>query len=131
MTTDAALAGSGVESAANSVQIQPQPSTMPSAKYSCSGSPLRLAKGSTAIDGLLPTDEDWGTEPRTDAAKVRLRDVLRPRKTSIDYLYDFGDCWEHRLTLTNIRSGDPVLFYPRYILVERLQIPTKSPTDSE
>jgi len=27
-------------------------STMPSAKYSCSGSPLRLANGSTAIDGL-------------------------------------------------------------------------------
>ena len=25
---------------------------LPSAKYSCSGSPLRLAKGSTAIDGL-------------------------------------------------------------------------------
>jgi hypothetical protein len=25
---------------------------MPSAKYSCSGSPLILAKGSTAIDGL-------------------------------------------------------------------------------
>jgi len=27
-------------------------STMPSAKYSCSGSPLILAKGSTAIEGL-------------------------------------------------------------------------------
>ena len=27
-------------------------STMPSAKYSCSGSPLIFAKGSTAIDGL-------------------------------------------------------------------------------
>src|ERR1700726_1448843 len=27
-------------------------STMPSAKYSCSGSPLILANGSTAIDGL-------------------------------------------------------------------------------
>jgi hypothetical protein len=67
----------------------------------------------------LPTDEDWGTEPRTDAAKVRLRDVLSPRNTSIDYLYDFGDCWEHRLTLTNIRSGDPALFYPRYIAGER------------
>jgi hypothetical protein len=26
-------------------------STMPSAKYSCSGSPLMLAKGSTAIEG--------------------------------------------------------------------------------
>jgi hypothetical protein len=38
---------------------------------------------------------------------VRLRDVLRPRKTTIDYLYDFDDCWEHRLTVTNIRNGDP------------------------
>jgi hypothetical protein len=55
----------------------------------------------------LPTDEDWGTEPRTDAAKVRLRDVQRRRKTSIDYLYDFGDCWEHRLTLTNIGRAIP------------------------
>src|SRR5207244_12945777 len=27
-------------------------STMPSAKYSCSGSPLILTKGNTAIDGL-------------------------------------------------------------------------------
>jgi hypothetical protein len=27
-------------------------STMPSAKYSCSGSPLMFANGSTAIDGL-------------------------------------------------------------------------------
>jgi len=57
----------------------------------------------------LPTDEDWGTEPRTDAAKVRLRDVLRLRTTTIDYLYDFGDCWDHQLTVTNIRTGDPGL----------------------
>ena len=63
----------------------------------------------------LPTDEDWGTEPRTDAAKVRLRDVLRLRTTTIDYLYDFGDCWDHQLTVTNIRTGDPDLSYPRYI----------------
>jgi len=62
----------------------------------------------------LPTDEDWGTEPRTDAAKVRLRDVLRLRTTTIDYLYDFGDCRDHQLTVTNIRTGDPDLSYPRY-----------------
>ena len=67
----------------------------------------------------LPTDEDWGTEPRTDAAKVRLRDVLRLRTTTIDYLYDFGDCWDHQLTVTNIRTGDPDLSYPRYIAGER------------
>jgi hypothetical protein len=67
----------------------------------------------------LPMDEEWETEPRTNAAKVRLRDVLRPRKTRIDYLYDFGDCWEHRLTVTNTRTGDPDLSYPRYIAGER------------
>ena len=64
-------------------------------------------------------DEDWGTEPRIDASKVRLRDVLGPRKTTIDYLYDFGDSWEHRLTVTDIRAGDPDLSYPRYTAGER------------
>ena len=63
----------------------------------------------------LPMDEDWGSEPRIEASKVRLRDVLKPRKTLIDYTYDFGDCWEHRLTVTDVRAGEPGLSYPRYI----------------
>jgi Plasmid pRiA4b ORF-3-like protein len=67
----------------------------------------------------LPMDDDWGTEPRIDASKVRLRDVLKPRKTVIDYIYDFGDCWEHRLTVTNVRAGEPGMSYPRYIGGER------------
>ena len=50
--------------------------------------------------------QDWGTQPSRDAAKVRLRDVLRPRRTTIDYLYDFGDGWEHRLTVTKLRQGE-------------------------
>jgi hypothetical protein len=67
----------------------------------------------------LPMDEDWGSEPRRDAAKVRLREVLKPRKTTIDYLYDFGDSWEHRLTVTNVRAGDPEAAYPCYVGGER------------
>lgn len=67
----------------------------------------------------LPMDEDWGTAPRKEAAKVRLRDVLKPRKTTIDYLYDFGDSWEHRLTVTGVRIGDPGASYPRYVGGER------------
>lgn len=63
----------------------------------------------------LPMDEDWGTEPRGDASKVRLRDVLSPRQTVIDYIYDFGDYWEHRLTVTDVRPGEPGTSYPRYI----------------
>jgi hypothetical protein len=62
----------------------------------------------------LPMDEDWGTEPRRDAAKVRLRNILKPRKTIIEYLYDFGDSWEHRLIITKIRQGEPGIGYPRY-----------------
>jgi hypothetical protein len=50
---------------------------------------------------------------------VRLRDVLRLRTATIDYLYDFGDCWDHQLTVANIRTGDPDLSYPRYIAGER------------
>lgn len=63
----------------------------------------------------LPDDEDWGGQPRFLAEKVRLRDVLNPRRTTIDYLYDFGDSWEHRLTVSKIRQGDPNLSYPRYV----------------
>ena len=67
----------------------------------------------------LPMDDDWGTEPRVDAGKVRLRDVLKTRKTVIDYTYDFGDGWEHRLTVTDVRTGTPGVSYPRYIGGER------------
>ena len=63
----------------------------------------------------VPTDEDWGTVPLKDAAKVLLRAVLEPDTTEIRYLYDFGDFWEHRLIVTNIRRGEPGVAYPRYI----------------
>lgn len=66
----------------------------------------------------LPMDEDWGTEPRTEAAKVRLREVLDPRRTVIAYVYDFGDDWEHRLILANTRQGEPGTGYPRYVAGE-------------
>lgn len=66
----------------------------------------------------LPMGEDWGTEPRIEAGKVRLREVLTPRKTTMTYVYDFGDDWMHRLVLTNIRHGEPGIGYPRYIAGE-------------
>lgn len=63
----------------------------------------------------LPLDEDWGTEPRNEAAKTRLREVLKSATTVIDYVYDFGDNWKHTVTVSNVRQGDPSLSYPRYI----------------
>lgn len=67
----------------------------------------------------LPMDEDWGTEPRKQATKVRLRDVLGTSTTVIDYVYDFGNSWEHRITVTDVRAGDPEVAYPRYLGGER------------
>jgi hypothetical protein len=49
------------------------------------------------------------------AARLTLRDLLRPRVTKLGYLYDMGDCWEHQLTLTKPRAADPALAYPRYL----------------
>ncbi len=66
-----------------------------------------------------PMGGGWEPEPARKTAKVRLREVLKPRRTTIDYLYDFGDGWEHRLTVTGIRAGDPQLSYPRYVGGER------------
>lgn len=63
----------------------------------------------------LKMEEDWGDESQRDAARVRLRAVLAPRKTTIHYIYDFGDSWEHRLTVTRVRPGVSDLDYPRYI----------------
>ena len=60
----------------------------------------------------LAMDEDWGGTPRSLGSHVRLRDVLKPGRTVIDYTYDFGDCWEHRLTVTDVRAGQPGVSYP-------------------
>jgi hypothetical protein len=67
----------------------------------------------------LPMGDGWGSEPCIAAGKVRLRDALRPRKTIIYYIYDFGDTWEHRLTVTGVRASQPGVSYPRYVGGER------------
>ena len=74
------------------------------------------------IDGQsygLPMDEDWGTAPRKIASRTRLRDVLAPGTTMIDYTYDFGDNWEHNLIVSDVRRGEPDTAYPRFIAGER------------
>lgn len=47
--------------------------------------------------------------------KVGPKSGVHFRTTVIDYLYDFGDCWEHGITITNIRPGEQGVSYPRYI----------------
>lgn len=71
------------------------------------------------VYGQPISGDAWGGPAIINAGKVRLAELLKPRKTVIDYTYDMGDSWEHRLTLTDVRPADPVLVYPRYIAGER------------
>ena len=41
----------------------------------------------------------------------------------LDYTYDFGDSWEHRLTVTDVRPGEPDTAYPRYVAGKRVAPP--------
>jgi hypothetical protein len=52
------------------------------------------------------------------AAKLPIEALLGPRKTKLLYTYDFGDCWEHQLTVAKPRSADPGVAYPRYLAGE-------------
>lgn len=57
------------------------------------------------------------------AAKLTLQALFRPRTTKLSYIYDFGDCWEHQLTLTKPRTADPGSAYPRYLAGEQAAPP--------
>ena len=66
------------------------------------------------VDGQaygLSMEQDWGSVPRKVADRVRLRDVLAPGTTTIDYTYDFGDSWEHKLIISDVRPGDITAAY--------------------
>jgi hypothetical protein len=55
----------------------------------------------------------------SDFDDVTLSDILRPRRTTFRYLYDFGDSWEHRVIVTKIRPPETGVSYPRYAGGER------------
>ena len=71
----------------------------------------------------LPMDEDWGAAPRIRASGVKLSEILKPRRTIFEYIYDFGDSWEHRLIFTKVRPAEPDKAYPRYVAGENAAPP--------
>ncbi len=64
-------------------------------------------------------DRDWVPANTIDAETTDLLSVLGPRSTTLRYLYDFGDCWEHRLRLTARRPPPPDIVFPRLVGGER------------
>ena len=53
-----------------------------------------------------------------DARKARLDDVLEDIGTkTLRYVYDFGDAWEHTITIERLADPEPGVLYPRLIEV--------------
>ena len=57
------------------------------------------------------TDTHGEETEKTDINGLELRDVLRKEKV-FQYIYDFGDYWEHEVKITKVLEDDSRMTYP-------------------
>ena len=62
-------------------------------------------------------DPEWDTlGHKTYAAKnTKLSKLIENGMTTLSYTYDFGDNWQHTITIEAVSAADPMAEYPRYI----------------
>lgn len=65
-----------------------------------------------------PEDAAWGRKIY-QAKGMRLGTLIGRGVTEFDYTYDFGDDWQHRITVESVGVTDPALDYPVFIDGER------------
>jgi len=64
----------------------------------------------------VPSPDDEIYERKVYQAKaLRLGTVLERGVREFLYVYDFGDNWQHRISVGEIRQGDAGVEYPRFI----------------
>lgn len=61
----------------------------------------------------IPDPDGW--IELTDAKTIQLGALADRGLKRFAYTYDFGDNWEHTLTIEDLRDADPGLDYPRFI----------------
>ncbi|MFZ3584449.1 plasmid pRiA4b ORF-3 family protein [Loktanella sp. DJP18] len=69
-----------------------------------------------------PEDMSWGHKVY-HAKNMRLEALVARGITEIDYTYDFGDNWQHRISIEHVSSADPDIDYPLYLDGERTAPP--------
>lgn len=69
-----------------------------------------------------PEDTAWGHKVY-HAKNMRLAALVDRGITELDYTYDFGDNWQHRIAIEHIRTADPDIDYPLYLDGERAAPP--------
>ena len=69
----------------------------------------------------VPADMDMfgggSSRPVHDERKVTLDQVLTKARQKLDYTYDFGDDWQHLITLEKLLPDEPVTGKPKRIAV--------------
>ncbi len=61
-------------------------------------------------------DLDFGADlPIRDAKSIRLSRFLGEGVSVFTYVYDFGDNWQHAVTVEGVVEGDPDMAYPRFV----------------
>lgn len=60
--------------------------------------------------GVPDPDEDWGEPPR-DERRTRL-DAIAGKGSSFRYIYDFGDGWDHKITVEKVLPADSATTVP-------------------
>jgi yecA family protein len=58
------------------------------------------------------TDEDWAMERINDEVKYTLNSLSEEVQPHFEYMYDFGDDWQHRITVEKILTPEEGRPYP-------------------
>lgn len=66
----------------------------------------------------IPAPEFDGPETR-NAKTTKLGLILERGATEFRYTYDFGDNWQHTVTVEEVIEADPAVAYPRFVGGER------------
>jgi len=57
-------------------------------------------------------DEPELSDRFIDYTSIRLMDILKNLGDSMEYIYDFGDYWQHEIILEDIHLPDKEIYYP-------------------
>lgn len=70
------------------------------------------------VTGSAYFEDDFNTDSgqdKLDASEAKIKSLGLNIKDKIYYLFDFGDCWWHEITLLSIIETDKTNGYPRII----------------
>jgi len=75
--------------------------------------------GTKTIIGIPNDDEDFANYKTLPGWKQKISDYFSKKNQSANYIYDFGDNWEHKIILEKILPKENNITYPLCVKGER------------